>query len=237
MITLNFFNPIFTIMETAEIKKSIQELFPLFDQLELVDELAKNSKYMSLPPNTEILNSDSYIKVIPLVLTGSIKIFRTDDSGREIFLYYIQGGESCAITLSSCLKMEKSSIRAVVQEETELLAIPVEVVYDVNKKYPSWHHFVFETFNRRFSEVLKVLENVVFHHMDERIAKYLINKALTISSNELTISHQEIANDLATSREVVSRLLKQFEKKGLVELSRGKILITELINSRKISFN
>ena len=224
-------------METAAIKKAIQRLFPLFDQLELVDELAKNSDFMELPAKTELLDSGSYIKVIPLVLSGSVKVFRTDESGREIFLYYIQGGESCAITLSSCLKMEKSSIRAVVQEDTTLLAIPVGVIYDVNKKYPSWHHFVFDTFSQRFDEVLTVLENVVFHHMDERIAKYLIDKALTLNTKELTISHQEIANDLATSREVVSRLLKQFEKKGFLELSRGKITIKELLNSRKLTFN
>lgn len=224
-------------METASIKKAIQQLFPLFDQLELVDKLATNSEYMKLPANTELLNTGSYIKVIPLILTGSVKIFRTDESGREIFLYYVQGGESCAITLSSCLKMEKSSIRAVVQEETTLLAIPVEVVYDVNKNYPSWHQFVFDTFSQRFDEVLTVLENVVFHNMDERLAKYLIDKALTLSTKELLISHQEIANDLATSREVISRLLKQFEKKGFLELSRGKITIRELLNSKKVSFN
>ena len=123
-------------METEKIKRTIQQLFPLFDQLKLVDELAKNSQYMELDAKTELLNSGSYIKVIPLVLSGSVKVFRTDESGREIFLYYIQGGESCAITLSSCLKMEKSSIKAVVQEPTTLLAIPVEVVYDVNKRYP-----------------------------------------------------------------------------------------------------
>jgi len=85
--------------------------------------------------------------------------------------------------------------------------------------------------------VLTVLENVVFHHMDERLVKYLIDKALTLNSKILLISHQEVANDLATSREVISRLLKQFEKKGLVELSRGKIIIKELLNSKKITFN
>jgi len=224
-------------METSAIKKEIQRLFPLFDQLDLVNELAKNSQFMELPAKTELLHSGSYIKVIPLVLSGSIKVFRTDESGREVFLYYIRKGESCAMTLTSCLKMEKSPIRAEVQEETTLLAIPVGVVYDVNKKYPSWHHFVLETFSKRFDEVLTVLENVVFHHMDERLAKYLIDKALTLNAKEILISHQEIANDLVTSREVISRLLKQFEKKELVELSRGKIIIKELLNSRKITFN
>lgn len=224
-------------METSTIKKTIQKLFPLFDQLELIDELAKNSQYLELDAKVELLNSGSYIKVIPLVLSGSVKVFRTDDSGREIFLYYIRGGESCAITLSSCLKMEKSTIRAVVQEPTTLLAIPTEVVYDVNKRYPSWHHFVFDTFSQRFDEVLTVLENVVFHHMDERVAKYLIDKALSLNTKVLIISHQEIANDLATSREVISRLLKQFEKKGLLELSRGKIAIKDLLNSKKVSFS
>jgi len=236
-LSLSFIKTILFFMETASIKKNIQRLFPLFDQLELVDELAKNSQYMELPPKTELLNSDSYIKVIPLVLSGSVKVSRTDESGREIFLYYIQGGESCAITLSSCLKMEKSTIRAVVQENTALLAIPVEVVYDVNKRYPSWHHFVFDTFSKRFDEVLTVLENVVFHNMDERLVKHLIDKALTLNTKVLHISHQEIANDLATSREVISRLLKQFEKKGFVQLSRGKITIKELLNSKKITFN
>ena len=127
--------------------------------------------------------------------------------------------------------MEKSRIKAVVQEETELLAIPVEVVYDVNKKYPSWHHFVFDTFSNRFNEVLEVLENVVFHNMDERLVRYLTDKATAINSSTLYISHQEIADDLATSREVISRLLKQLEKKEYLQLSRGQVKLTDLLDS------
>lgn len=215
-------------MDKSSIKKLIHQYFPGFDQSELIDRLVGDSQYVELPVGTEILNTGSYIKVVPLVLKGSIKVFREDNTGREVFLYYITPGESCAITLASCMKRGRSLIRAVVQEDSGLLAVPVDTIYEVGRKYPAWQYFVSEVFSQRFEEVLQVLESVVFHNMDERLAQYLLYKAQTLGTTTLLISHQEIADDLATSREVVSRLLKQMEKKAYIKMSRGKIALTGL---------
>lgn len=171
----------------------------------------------------------SYITVVPLVISGTIKVFREDEKGREVFLYYIKEGESCALTMTACFKMEKSYIKAKIQEETEFIAIPVELVRNFHKEHPSWSKFVFSTFSKRFDEILRVLESIVFHNMDERLSIYLVEKSTILKADTIYNSHKEIADDLVTSREVVSRLLKQMEKKGLVELSRGKIKLTGLL--------
>lgn len=215
-------------MDKSGLKKLLHQYFPDFNQVELIDRLATDSRFMELTAGAELLNTGSYIKVVPLVLQGSIKVFREDNTGREVFLYYITPGESCAISLASCMKRGKSLIRAVVQEDTSLLAVPVDTIYDVGRKYPAWQYFVSEVFSQRFEEVLQVLESVVFHNMDERLAQYLIQKAQALNTNILHISHQEIADDLATSREVISRLLKQMEKKEFILMSRGKITLTDI---------
>jgi len=178
----------------------------------LVEKIADNCQYFKLPGGTELMHTGSYISVVPLVLSGTIKVFREDADGREIFLYYINSGESCALTLTACFKMEKSYIKAKIQEDTD----------------PTWSKFVFSTFSQRFDEILKVLETVVFHNMDERLAMYLKEKATVTNTSVLHISHKEIADDLVTSREVISRLLKQMEKKELLELARGRIKLTGL---------
>ena len=215
-------------MERLNLKRKLKDLFPDFEQHELVEQLVDNCQYFKLPAGTELMHTGSYITVVPLVLSGTIKVFREDTDGREIFLYYINGGESCALTMTACFKMEKSYIKAKIQEDTEFLAIPVELVRQFHKNYPTWSKFVFSTFSKRFDEILKVLETVVFHNMDERLAMYLKEKATVTNTRVLYISHKEIADDLVTSREVVSRLLKQMEKKELVELARGRIKLTGL---------
>ena len=151
-----------------------------------------------------------------------------DGEGNELFLYYIKGGESCAITLSSCLKKEKSSVKAIVQDKAELIALPVESVYEFVRKYPTWNDFILATFNTRFDEILEVLDDVCFHNTDFRLVKFLQGKSSLLSTKVLNISHKEIAADLNTSREVVSRLLKQLEAKGAIELQRGRIQINDL---------
>ena len=121
--------------------------------------------------------------------------------------------------------MEKSKVKAITQEPTTLFAVKAETVYDLYRKYPSWQQFVIETFSTRFDEMLQALDSIAFYHLDERLEKYLQDKAQTLQTRTLQISHQEIADDLASSREVISRLLKQMEKKGLVQLSRGQVVL------------
>ncbi len=216
-------------MKRLDLKQTLRENFPVFDNSILVEALIDNCQYFKLPAETELIHMGSYITVVPLVISGSIKIFREDEKGREVFLYYVKAGESCALTMTACFKMEKSYIKAKIQEETEFIAIPVELVRNFNKEHPSWSNFVFSTFSKRFDEILRVLESVVFNNMDERLSMYLKEKITTSDSNTVYSSHKDIADDLVTSREVISRLLKQMEKKNLVELSRGKIKLTGLV--------
>ena len=216
-------------MKRLDLKQTLRENFPVFDNSILVEALIDNCQYFKLPAETELMHMGSYITVVPLVISGSIKIFREDEKGREVFLYYVKAGESCALTMTACFKMEKSYIKAKIQEETEFIAIPVELVRNFNKEHPSWSNFVFSTFSKRFDEILRVLESVVFNNMDERLSMYLKEKITTSDSNTVYSSHKDIADDLVTSREVISRLLKQMEKKNLVELSRGKIKLTGLV--------
>jgi CRP/FNR family transcriptional regulator len=193
--------------------------------LELIDHILQNGQLLKVDSQTSLMEVGTYIKVIPLILEGSVKIFREDDEGHELFLYYLQSGQSCAMTLASTLKMEKSKVKAITQEPTTLFAVKAETVYDLYRKYPSWQQFVIETFSTRFDEMLQALDSIAFYHLDERLEKYLQDKAQTLQTRTLQISHQEIADDLASSREVISRLLKQMEKKGLVQLSRGQVVL------------
>ncbi len=215
-------------MEKSLIRKHLKELFPIFSQSELIDEIVENGQYMEVPSKTSILSAGSVIQVIPIVFSGSVKVVREEKTGQSVFLYYIREGESCALTLSSCLKRETSSAMAWTESDTQLIALPVESVYNFVRRYPSWNDFVIQTFNSRFEELLQLVDNVCFQKIDARLIKYLNTKCALLKTKELAISHQEIANDLATSREVISRLLKQLEKKGGVQLSRGKMTILEI---------
>ena len=220
-------------MVKSDIKQAIQTHFPIFDQLDLVEELAEKSQHMLIGKGVEILHENNYINAIPLVIKGMVKVSRIDESGREVFLYYITNGQSCAMTLTSFLRREKSKVRAVTMQETDIITIPVKVVYNINKKYPSWQHFIIETFSYRFDELIEVLENVAFFNMSERLIQHLLKRAKSQEKTFLEISHLEIAHDLATSREVISRILKQMEKKGLIKLFRNKIKLLEPLYNRK----
>jgi len=216
-------------MQRLNLKQVLRSNFPAFENNLLIEALIDNCQYFKLPAGTELMHMGSYITVVPLVISGTIKVFREDEKGREVFLYYIKAGESCALTMTACFKMEKSYIKAKIQEETEFIAIPVKLVRNFHTEYPGWSKFVFSTFSKRFDEILKVLESVVFHNMDERLSIYLVEKATTLKASTIYSSHKEIADDLVTSREVISRLLKQMEKNNLLELSRGKVKLTGLL--------
>ena len=212
-------------MDLQSKTKALRTNFPVFQQFELIETIAENSQYIEIPEGKVILNVGDFIKVIPLVISGSVKVFREDDDAREAFLYYIKPGQSCAMTLASSIKQGRSEIKAVALEKTGIIALSVDSLYSVNKKYPSWYNFVFETFGMRFNELIQAFEGVVFHHLDERLINYLRRRVEMMGNSVLKISHSEIARDLATSREVISRLLKQFEKEKMVMLSRGQITL------------
>ena len=170
-----------------------------------------------------ILNENAYIKAIPIVTRGSIKVMRTDDEGREILLYYIKAGESCIMSFLGGMHHDTSKVKAIADEETEILFIPIEKVSLLIKEYPEWLDYIFRLYHKRFEELLEVVNAVAFKKMDERLLNFIKKKCELAKSQTLYVTHEQLANELGTVRVVVSRLLKQMEDNGLVILGRNKI--------------
>ena len=172
-----------------------------------------------------IINDHSYIKSIPIVITGSIKVMRADDDGREILLYYIKSGESCIMSFLGGLHQDTSKIKAIAEENTEILFIPNEKLNELMREYPEWLDYMFRLYHKRFEELLDVVNEIAFKKMDERLLNYLENKVALSKNNVISITHEQMANELGTARVVISRLLKQLETEGVVELGRNKIIL------------
>ena len=170
-----------------------------------------------------ILNANAYIKTIPIVLKGSIKVIKTDEEGREILLYYIRPGESCIMSFLAGIHHETSKIKAVVEEDVEVLLIPVNKASDWIKKFPEWTDFIFNLYHKRFEELLEVVNSVAFQKLDVRLFHLLKQKSVLFQSKELTVTHQQLADELGITREAVSRTLKQMENEQQISLSRNKI--------------
>ncbi len=172
-----------------------------------------------------ILNENAYIRAIPLVMNGSIRVMRTDEEGKEILLYYISPGESCIMSFLGGIHQDTSKVKAIAEEKTEILFIPVEKVGALIKEFPEWLDYIFRLYHKRFEELLEVVNAVAFKRMDERMLDYLKKKSELTGSNTLTLTHEQLANELGTARVVVSRLLRQMEANALVELGRNKITL------------
>jgi len=201
--------------------------FPILFEPDLKKELNSVAKMYTASAGDIIMDIDQKIDQIPLVISGSIKILREDEDGNEIFLYYLEPGQACATSITCCLSGQKSTITAIAEDDTKYLGIPVQYSDEWMLKYKSWKNFVMNTYGERFEELLKAIDQLAFKKMDERLAKYLHDKADLHDSYEINISHQEIAYDLNTSREVISRLLKQLERIGSIKLGRNRIIILE----------
>ena len=183
-----------------------------------------------------ILDTGDYIRSLPVVRSGAVRVMRTDEQERELLLYYLEPGETCAATLSCCLAQQKSSIRAVAELDTDLLLIPLEHVDTWITKYPEWRTFVFKSYRERFDELLNAVDAVAFHNLEDRILGMLSEKAGLRSRNmngieaqtkQIEITHQQLADELHTSRVVVSRMLKALEHKGVLSLNRNMIKLSE----------
>jgi CRP/FNR family transcriptional regulator len=172
-----------------------------------------------------ILNDNSYIKAIPIVTTGSIRVMRTDEDGREILLYYIKAGESCIMSFLGGMHHETSKIKAVAEEETEVLFIPIDKISFLIKEFPEWLDYIFRLYHKRFEELLEVVNAVAFKKMDERLINFIKKKCELTQSKTLVVTHEQLANEMGTARVVVSRLLKQMEDNGFVKLGRNKITL------------
>ena len=165
---------------------------------------------------------------MPLLISGAIKVLREDQDGDELLLYFLERGDTCAMTLTCCIGNTQSEIRAIAESDTQLLMIPVQKMEEWTAKYTSWRQFVFDSYQNRLSEMLDTLDTIAFLKMDERIMKYLRDKAKINQSQTLKVTHQQIAYDLHTSRVVISRILKKLEIDKKIKLHRNSLEIIDL---------
>lgn len=170
-----------------------------------------------------IMDYGKYIRMMPIILKGTIKVYRLDDHGNEILLYYLSSNESCSMAYSCCIEAKKSEVKAIAEDDVELVAIPHQKLDEWLCKYSSWKNYIMRSFNERFIELLKSIESIAFHRLDERLIEYLNEKQRITGSSVIKISHNTIADELATSRVVISRLLKQLENNKKVILYRNEI--------------
>ncbi|MEO7047519.1 MAG: Crp/Fnr family transcriptional regulator [Ferruginibacter sp.] len=170
-----------------------------------------------------IMDYGKYIRMMPIILKGTVKVFRLDENGNEILLYYLSSNESCSMAYSCCVEMKKSEVKAIADDDVELVAIPHDKLDEWLCKYPTWKNYIMRSFNDRFIELLKSIESIAFHKLDERIVAYLKEKQRLTGSSVIKASHYLIAEELSTSRVVISRLLKQLENSKKIILYRNEI--------------
>lgn len=201
-----------------------QKFAHIFDA-DLISEISEKGIFKTFKQNDIIIDVNQALKFIPLLLSGDIKILREDDAGNELLIYFLEAGETCAMSLTCCLGTTKSKIRAVAEKDSSLILIPVENMQKWFHHNASWREFILQSYQIRFDEMLETIDNLAFMKMDERLYQYLKNKVMLHGSKTINIKHQEIAEDLHTSRVVVSRLLKQLETEDKIKLGRNKIEI------------
>ncbi|MDZ7847979.1 MAG: Crp/Fnr family transcriptional regulator [Owenweeksia sp.] len=172
-----------------------------------------------------LIRIDQYVKFIPLVTKGAIKVLREDMDGGEIFLYYLYPGQTCAFTLNCCLSEMPSQVKAIAEAGTEFLAVPRNAISRWLSEYPSWRQFILQMYSDRFNALLEAVDSIAFQQLDQRLLSYLTDKAIAGGNPKLNITHQQIADDLHSSREVISRLLKKLEKLEKIETGRNKIVV------------
>lgn len=200
-----------------------------FPQLALsssfIEELEKIGLLQNFDKDTIVLKENSYIKVIPLLINGLIKIYKEEENGNEVLLYYIKPGETCIVSVMAGEKDEKATVKGVVEENCTVILIPKDKLYNLRKNFPVWNMFIYEQFNDKFYEVIDMVKVLTFSNKEKRLEDFLIKKSELNKTKTVNKSHQEIANELGSSREVISRLLKKLEKDGKVALSLRKIKI------------
>jgi len=206
-------------MEEKEIRKLLSFLHP-----DLVDAALEKATIHTFPKGTELLRANQYVQVLPIVLKGLVKVYSRFEE-RELLLYYIQPTQSCVMSFSSGLKNIPSKIHAVTEEESTVLLIPVDILPDWIRNYPQFNTLFFEQYDMRYAEMLDTIEHILINKLDERLLKYLKQKSELLHTPILSITHSQIANELGTVREVISRMLKKLETEGLIEMNQDGIKI------------
>ncbi len=207
------------------IAETLDAYFPfLVKNPDLKSELETICTVHTFETGTVILKQGGYIKVIPLMVSGLAKVFKQEEeNGNEVLLYYIKPGETCVMSMMTLLRNDTSKIRAVIEKDSEIVVIPANKAIVIAKKYPVWNDFIYRLFYQKYEELVEVVEILTFSNKDKRLLAYLQKEASLKDSTILHTTHQQIAYDLGSSREVISRLLKKLEHEGVVKLKQGVI--------------
>jgi CRP/FNR family transcriptional regulator len=206
------------------IVEHLTETYPEFSS-ELKSQIIQNGKLMRLDAGETLMSIGGEFKIIPLIVEGSIKVMREDNDGNELFLYYLRPGQTCALSLNCFMMSKPSEVYAEAEEETVLIALTAERVATWISEYPEWRNFIMGTFQMRFHEMLHTIDGIAFKQLDERLMDFIRDKAAVRESNTIQTTHQEIADHLNSTREVISRLLKILEKNKKIALGRNKITL------------
>ncbi|WP_242132134.1 Crp/Fnr family transcriptional regulator [Aestuariivivens marinum] len=204
-------------------KLILQEKYGHILDENLIGEISQIGMFKTYKKNDIIIDIGQPLKFIPLLISGNIKILREDNEGNELLIYFLEAGETCTMSLTCCMGTTKSKIRAVAEKDSSLVMIPVQNMLQWFHNNMSWRTYILESYQERFDEMLDTIDNIAFMKMDERLNKYLVEKTKLHGSNTINVKHQDIAEDLHTSRVVISRLLKQLENEEKIKLSRNKI--------------
>lgn len=208
-------------------KELLQQTFNYILDDAIINEITKSGIYKVFKQDDIIIDINQSLQYIPLLLSGNIKILREDKHGHELLLYFLESGDTCTMSLTCCRQNSKSNIRAVAEKDSSLIMIPkenMEMWFHTNE---SWRRFILESYQTRFSEMLETIDTLAFMKMDERLYKYLTDKVKLNASSDVLIKHQDIAEDLNTSRVVISRILKQLENENKIKLNRNKIEVLQ----------
>ncbi len=206
----------------------LQEAYGFLFEDELLADIAESGTIKFIPAGEKIIEIGDYVTAMPLLLKGAIKILREDDDGDELLLYFLERGDTCAMTLNCCMGQTRSEIRAVAERDTTIIMIPVSKMEEWTAKYKSWRNFVFESYHSRLTEMLDAIDAIAFLNMDQRLMRYLRDKAKINKNEVIQSTHQQIAYDMHTSRVVVSRLLKKLEIEKKISLQRNQIKVIDL---------
>lgn len=208
-------------LSTEEIKR----YFPGFAEPGLLQVMANEGRIHQFKAGDVIMDYGGYVRMLPLIVNGTIRISRLADDGTELLLYYLSRGESCTMTFSCCMHSKKSEIRAVAEEDTTIFALPHQRLDQWMMDYKSWKNYVMLAYDQRMNELIHTIDQIAFQALDERLLEYISKRAAIHEDRTITTTHQQIASDLHVSREAISRLLKGFERKGLIQLGRNLIKV------------
>ena len=199
----------------------------IFSDPTLNKEIELNGKHKHIKKDDILIKPGDAILFIPIVLKGSIRVIRQNDDGSEVFLYHLYPGQTCAMSLTCCQSGKKSMIKAVAEDDSELLQIPVGLTEDWYK-FPEWKAYISNNYMNRFAELMQVIDLIAFNNMDKQLLHYLEERSKAINTRFLEITHQQIADELHAHREAISRLLRTMEQKKLVKLGRNSIEVLTL---------